>query len=165
MKKFLVCVACVALPLAAAAPAQSDPNAASPTVTYSQVGPSTAPQYHTEYVVTVRGDLATAKVGGYGTVAGTTKPAKTETKRLDYPTQRALVQNVASLPAPAMGTACPGASATRLTYRAAGAAPRSTVAYTCAIGDRGDAAAISRYTAPVDELFTILPRIMFTVTR
>ncbi|MCA0158117.1 hypothetical protein LB823_18125 [Tsukamurella sp. M9C] len=165
MKKLVAGVACAALPLVAVAPVQAEPDAGSPTVTYSHVGPSTAPEYHVEYVITVRGGVATAKVGGYGTVYGTADPAKTETKRLDYATQRALVQNAASLPAPATGTPCPGASTTRLTYRAAGAAPRRTVAYTCAAGDRGDAAAISRYTAPVDTLFTVLPSVTFTVTR
>ena len=164
MKKLLVAAACAAV-LALAAPAAADPGTAGPTVTYSYVGPSTAPEYHVEYVITVRDGVATAKVGGYGTVDGTAKPAKTETKRLDYATQRALVQTAPSIPAPATGTPCPGASTTRLTYRAVGAAPRSTVAYSCASGDRGDAAAISRYTAPVDNLFTVLPSLTFTVTR
>lgn len=164
MKKRLVVVACAAvLPLAA--PAAADPGTAGPTVTYSHVGPSTSPQYHTEYVITVRGGVATAKVGGYGTVDGTAGPAKTETKRLDYAAQRALVQNAASLPASATGTPCSGASTSRLTYEMGRAAPRTTVAYTCAAGDRGDAAAISRYMAPVEKLFTVLPSVTFTVIR
>lgn len=164
MKKLLAAAACIAL-LPLAAPASGEPGAAGPTVTYSHVGPSTAPEHHVEYVVTVRGGVATAKVGGYGTVDGTAEPAKTETKRLDYATQRALVQTAPSIPAPATGTPCPGASTSRLTYEMGRAAPRKTVAYSCAAGDRGDAAAISRYMAPVEKLFTVLPGVTFTVTR
>lgn len=165
MKTLLVGLACAALPLVAAAPAQAAPGAAGPTVTYSSVGPATAPEYHVEYVITVRGGVATAKVGGYGTVDGTAKPARTETKRLDHAAQRALVQTAPSIPAPATGTPCPGASTSRLTYEMGRAAPRKTVAYSCAAGDRGDAAAISRYMAPVERLFTVLPSVTFTVTR
>lgn len=165
MKKLLAGVACATLPLVTVAPVRAEPDAGSPTVSYSYVGPSTAPEYHIEYVITVRGGVATAKVGGYGTVDGTAKPAKTETKRLDYATQRALVQTAPSIPAPATGAPCPGASTSRLTYEFGRAAPRKTVAYSCASGDPGRIAAIKAYIAPVEKQFDVLPRVTFTVTR
>ncbi|GAA1080914.1 hypothetical protein [Tsukamurella spumae] len=164
MKKLLVATACAAL-LPFAAPVAADPGTSGPTVTYSYVGPSTAPQYHVEYVITVRGGVATAKVGGYGTVDGTEKPAKTETKRLDRATQRALVQAAPSIPAPATGAPCPGAATSRLTYEIGRAAPRMTVAYTCASGDPGRLAAIRAYIAPVEKELSVLPSVTFTVTR
>ncbi|BDD84171.1 hypothetical protein TPB0596_39340 [Tsukamurella pulmonis] len=168
MKKIVFGAVCAAVLVPFAAPAQAAPDGAGgpagPTVTYSYVGPATAPQYHQEYVIEVRDGVATAKVGGYGTVDGTAKPAKTQTERLDYPAQRALVQTAPSIPASATGTPCPGAATYRLTYRNPGSEPKRTVAYTCASGDRGDFAALARYIDPVAKQLDVLPRLTFTVT-
>ncbi len=168
MNKLAAGVVCAALLLPLAVPAHAVPGApgrgyTGPTVTYSYVGPSTAPQYHIEYVIVVRNGVATAKVGGYGTVDGTEKPAKTQTKKLDYPAQRALVQFAPSIPAPATGTTCPGAATHRLTYESAGAAPTRTVAYTCAVppGSAGDLAAVKQYIAPVEKQLDVLPTVTF----
>lgn len=164
MKKIAIGVACAAALLPFAAPAQAEPGAAGPTVTYSYVGPATAPEHHTEYVIEVRSGVATAKVGGYGTVDGTAKPARTQTTKLDYPARKALVQTAPSIPLSATGTPCPGASTHRLSYTIGRSAPRTAVAYSCALGNAGDVAAIKAYIAPVEKRLDVLPRVTFTVT-
>ncbi|CAM4022323.1 hypothetical protein TSST111916_18475 [Tsukamurella strandjordii] len=91
--------------------------------------------------------------GSYGTVDRTEKPTATDSKRLDYPTIRALVQNAGSLPPSATGAPCPGASTYKVKYEIGKAAPRETVAYTCAMGDAGNVDALKRYIAPVESKF------------
>jgi len=164
MNRFVIGAACAAVLLPFATPAQAEPDVAGPTVTYSYVGPSTAPEYHTEYLIEVRDGVATAKVGSYGTVDGTAKPTTTQTKKLDYPTRRALVQTAPSIPASVTGTPCPGASTHRLTYAIGRSAPKKTVAYSCATGSAGDVAAVKAYIAPVEKQLDVLPRITFRVT-
>lgn len=148
----------VAVPAAAApspnpAPTPPVPHPAGPKVTYSYIGPSTAPDYHREYSIVVHDSNATVLAGGYGTVDRSEKPTATDSKRLDYPTIRALVQSAGSLPPSATGTPCPGASTYRVKYEIGKAAPRETVAYSCAIGDAGNVEALKRYIAPVESKF------------
>lgn len=164
MNRFVIGAACAAVLLPFAAPAQAEPDAAGPTVIYSYVGPATAPEYHTEYLIEVRSGVATAKVGGYGTVDGTARPEKTQTKQLDYPTRRALVQTAPSIPASATGTPCPGASTHRLSYAIGRSAQQKTVAYSCASGNAGDRAAVKAYITPVEKQLDVLPQLTFHVT-
>lgn len=156
----LAAAAAVALAApAAAAPTPTPPVPTGPKVTYTFIGPSTAPNYHREYTIVVHDSNATILAGSYGTVDRSQKPTATDSKRLDYPAIRALVQGAGSLPAPATGTPCPGASTYRVKYEIGKAAPRETVAYTCALGNAGDVDALKRYIAPVEAKFD-MPRLL-----
>ncbi|WP_026917798.1 hypothetical protein [Gordonia shandongensis] len=120
-------------------------------IRFSWIGPATAPDAHTEYIVEITGGRAAARVGGYGTVKGdgTARPGTTSTivSETEWNT---MTDRLADLPAQADGAdGCVGGSTYSVTVTVSGRTIVDRSYYAC--GPAG-AAAAAGYRAVLEPL-------------
>ncbi|GED98832.1 hypothetical protein [Gordonia crocea] len=124
-------------------------------ITYSFVGSSVAPAYHTEYRIDVRDGRATIRVGSYGTVDETESPRATESKKISDKQWRSLIGGLDRLPSSADAKGCTGGSTFRVTAADEAKTLLDTTVYACGDANQAKADALADFIKPVSSMFDI----------